>query len=428
MAPRLKPAPADTVALATRAFQGRLIMGTVLVSFVFAVLALTERATWKLAVAGAAGAALVAVAAFGVWRIRRGASLLSLQLDLAFTTFVMATMVYVTGGIESPLVVGFAVIGFAGAYVFGDLPRMLPVVVVPFAALLIFAAGAIGGWLPRATPDILGLGAGFSHIPVYVWSKTIVILMFLVGGSFIGTILRAILSRVHQEADDARRQALEALATRNEDILSVANTIAHELKNPLASLQGLAQLAARAAPPGTKEHERLEVMLGEIGRMRTVLEEFRNFTRPLGELARRPTDLGRLVTEVCHLSEGLAQERGIDLAPPDAPPVVVSCDAQKIKQALVNLVQNGIEAGPRGSSVAVRIEAPAAEQVRVVVEDEGPGIPAEALSFRPGFTTKDHGSGIGLVVARSITEQHGGRLLLAARPAGGTTATLTLPR
>src|SRR5262249_12483976 len=100
--------------------------------------------------------------------------------------------------------------------------------------------------------------------------------------------IRRVLDQATHQALDAKRQALAALSDRNQELSSVSSTIAHELKNPLTSIQALAQLAANGTGPGTKEHERLGVMLGEIGRMRTVLDAFRNFSRPLSELHLTP--------------------------------------------------------------------------------------------------------------------------------------------
>jgi signal transduction histidine kinase len=383
---------------------------------------------WKLWLAGADTLVLWTLAIVEHRRARRAVlGGVTPVANVAATILLMAVYGYLTGAIESPLLVGYVVVGIMAGIVFGDLRVVLPLMMIPVTIVLLFAAGATGGWLPRPTPAVFGLGPGFWNATVYVWIRAGFLVFLGVMASIVTTRLRGYIDRAHLVADDARRQALEGMDARNRDLVSVANTIAHELKNPLASLQGLAQLMAKGAAPGGKEAERLEVMLREIGRMRDVVDEFRSFARPLGELSRRDVDLDHLVHEVCELNQGLAHARAVELEPVPGGATRVSCDPQKIKQALVNLVQNGLDAAPPRSRVEVRVE-PHDGEVRLIVEDSGPGLPAAALALRPGFTTKEHGSGIGLVVARSIAEQHGGRLALAARAGGGTAATLLLPR
>jgi len=171
-------------------------------------------------------------------------------------------------------------------------------------------------------------------------------------------------------------------------------------------------------------------MLREIGRMTTVLDEFRNFSRPLSGLTRTEVSLPDLASSIVALHEGSAARRAITLLAESREPVSLACDAQKIKQALVNLIQNAIEATPRGGRVVVRVWAESSDCAVVQVTDQGPGIDAALRDklFTPGFTTKDGGTGIGLVVARSVIEQHGGTLNVESAPSGGCTATVRLPR
>ena len=108
----------------------------------------------------------------------------------------------------------------------------------------------------------------------------------------------------------------------------------------------------------------------------------------------------------------------------------MTCDPQKAKQALLNLVQNALDATPDGGAVEIRTALPDDATAVIQVLDDGPGLAPAIVGrlFVPGVTTKERGSGLGLVVARSIAEQHGGRLALANRAGGGCVATLTMPR
>ena len=104
-------------------------------------------------------------------------------------------------------------------------------------------------------------------------------------------------------------------------------------------------------------------------------------------------------------------------------------DKLKVKQAVVNVLRNAIEASPPGADVVVR-GALADGAAEIAVTDRGPGIPAadRAAIFTPFFTTKEHGSGLGLAIAREFAEAHGGALAAESRDGGGATFVLRLPR
>jgi signal transduction histidine kinase len=170
------------------------------------------------------------------------------------------------------------------------------------------------------------------------------------------------------------------------------------------------------------------VLRREVDRMQAILDEFLNFSRPLVPLAVGRCDVGELAREVGALHEGICHERGVALEVREAS-VPVPCDPRKVKQILVNLVQNALEASPPGAAVELEAAATLDGGARVRVLDRGRGLdPAMGDSvFTPGYTTKPRGSGIGLTIARSLARQHGGDLLVSPRPGGGTVAELSLP-
>jgi len=163
--------------------------------------------------------------------------------------------------------------------------------------------------------------------------------------------------------------------------------------------------------------------------MTTVLDDFRNFSRPLSGLSLRKSRLRSLIRDVVVLNEGRAEARGVNLALRDGDDVQLVCDPQKIKQAVLNLVQNALDSTPSGGSVDVSVRVIALDHAEVSVRDTGPGLSPKVVDrlFTPGVTTKEHGTGIGLVVARSIADQHGGTLRLNNRETGGCEAVLSLP-
>jgi signal transduction histidine kinase len=241
-----------------------------------------------------------------------------------------------------------------------------------------------------------------------------------------GRTIRWSFDRMVQRTAAAQDESLRAHAERTEELTALSAEIAHELKNPLASVKGLAGLLAQHLPDG-KEGERLRVLRREVDRMQTVLDEFLNFSRPLVPLALGDTDVRALCREVAALHEGMARERGVEIAVRGGD-ARVRCDPRKTKQVLINLLQNALDAAPAGSAVELEV-AGGADGARVRVLDRGCGVPAAVAGavFSPGVTTKAAGSGLGLTIARALARQHGGDVALAARPGGGTAAEVTLP-
>jgi signal transduction histidine kinase len=109
--------------------------------------------------------------------------------------------------------------------------------------------------------------------------------------------------------------------------------------------------------------------------------------------------------------------------------LVLDADERKLRQALLNLVLNALQASPRGAQVRVAVERDCQQRARITVRDDGVGMSSEVLSriARPYFTTKEGGSGLGVAVARGLIEQHGGQLEFASTAGKGTTASVLLP-
>jgi signal transduction histidine kinase len=162
--------------------------------------------------------------------------------------------------------------------------------------------------------------------------------------------------------------------------------------------------------------------------MQRLLDEFVEFSRPLVPLVLELEDALRVAEEVLDLFQGLARERQVTVSLSGAP-VDVLCDARKVKQILINLVQNAIEASSAGGLISVEIEE-APLEVRIRVADRGHGLSRDLGDrvFEAGVTTKARGSGLGLTIARSMAKQHGGALSLRPRDGGGCIAELVLPR
>ena len=232
---------------------------------------------------------------------------------------------------------------------------------------------------------------------------------------------------------DVTEEHALALRTRRAERLASLGTmaagLAHEIRNPLnaAHLQLTVlhrRLGRSPADVGGALHAS-ELAAGEMSRLATLVEEFLHFARPQ-PLRLSRGDLRASSEVVVSLLQPQASEAGIDLAIAPGPSVWVEMDDEKIKQVLHNLLRNALEAAARGGRVRVRV-GEAGGQAHLEVEDDGPGIPADAPIFEPFYTSKPAGTGLGLAIVLRIVGDHGGRIDTATRP-GQTVFTVSLPQ
>ncbi len=208
----------------------------------------------------------------------------------------------------------------------------------------------------------------------------------------------------------------------------LAARVAHEIRNPITAARSLAQQLARE--PSAPFKDELGIILEELERVERQVATLLRFARR-EELSCAPVDVGALVrATVEHCRPRLdAAGTSVEL---DAPPgIVARGDAEKLRQVLINLIENAADAlaafaGPRALRLAVERTA---ERVAVAVRDSGPGVAADMLPrlVEPFFSLKPSGTGLGLAIARRTVEAHGGRLLMASQPGAGLTVTVELP-
>ncbi len=258
-------------------------------------------------------------------------------------------------------------------------------------------------------------------------------------------LLVAVEQAMRQVRLHAEKRALARRAQTAEKLAAVGTMTAglsHEIRNPLnaAALQlsvlerRIHRLQREAQPPLL---EPLTLVKDEIRRLDHILEDFLQFARPREFVARR-VDLVAVITKVLELLGGEAERRGVRLERELANVPAVAGDEERLRQVLVNLGLNALEAVREGGLVRVscRVEpvAPAADptgaQVAVVIDDDGTGVPREARDriFEPFFTTKAKGSGLGLSIVHAIVTQHGGRIRVEDSPEGGARFALSLPQ
>ncbi len=214
----------------------------------------------------------------------------------------------------------------------------------------------------------------------------------------------------------------------------VARKIAHEIKNPLSPIQLSIETLRKVRERGHPDFEAIfcestATILDEVEKMRRIVDEFSDFAR-LPEPELRPTDLRRALAKVLSLHK--PQLGDVELDERLEPVPEVAADPEHFNRLAANLVLNALQAlGGRGK-LTVRLETAQRHSrrwARLLVADDGPGMSAEvrARIFTPYFTTKEGGTGLGLVIAQRIVEQHGGRLSVESSPGSGTRVEVLLP-
>ncbi len=208
----------------------------------------------------------------------------------------------------------------------------------------------------------------------------------------------------------------------------LAASLAHEIRNPLASISGAAGILQRRTAPPEYLQDSLEIIQKESQRLNKLLTGFLNFAKPRSPRLQR-TNVNELMLSVQSLASHAAQLNSnmLSYAPP-AQEAEIDCDPEQLKQVLLNLLINAIEASPAGSEI--RLSSLALKDVTAIeIEDHGGGISEEVADriFDPFFTTKTKGTGLGLAISSMIVSQHGGRLSFHSNPRGGTIFRIELP-
>lgn len=235
--------------------------------------------------------------------------------------------------------------------------------------------------------------------------------------------------------DHTQVRALEAQLVRAEKLSTVgglAAGIAHEIGTPLGVVRGRAEYVASKLGPEHPQTASLSVIVEQIDRVSRTMRQLLDFSRDQPVRA-GPTPLVGAFESLRGLLQFEAQHRGIELDVARPPALDVSADADQLQQVLVNLVLNGLDASPPGSTVTVaaRRGPEAGEHAIIEVRDQGVGIASGDLSriFDPFWTTKKRGqgTGLGLAIVAQIVRNHRGLVSVASAPGEGTTVTLRWP-
>jgi len=227
------------------------------------------------------------------------------------------------------------------------------------------------------------------------------------------------------------RKRLEEELILSESLSALGRTaahISHEIKNPLMIIGGFArQVLKNITGDPEKNKEKLQIIVDEIQHLESFLEEVGGYAK-ISKPEKRLGDLNALVQETCHRLEASIQEKGMTLRlelDRDLPPV--QFDPVHLRQVILNIAKNGIEAMPEGGTLTI-ISGRQAGRVFVQVSDTGEGIPPEVMGkiFQPFYSTKSKGSGLGLAISKKIIEAHRGEITIESEPHKGSRVTLFL--
>lgn len=216
----------------------------------------------------------------------------------------------------------------------------------------------------------------------------------------------------------------EKLSTLGE----MAAVLAHEIRNPLGSIRGTAEILKDDYQPGHPKYEFIDMQIRETERLNRVVEDFLQMARPQ-PAEMKPCRVQEEVETIVALMSNDARERQIRLTvqpPPCA--VVVKGDGEKLRQAFLNILLNALQASAPGGSVAVQTII-VGGRCEIRFSDDGAGMEALTLkkSFEPFFTTKPLGTGLGLAITKKIIEGHDGALNIETEAGSGTTVIVRLP-
>ncbi|CAN5705598.1 hypothetical protein BH23GEM3_BH23GEM3_16820 [soil metagenome] len=221
-----------------------------------------------------------------------------------------------------------------------------------------------------------------------------------------------------------RMYRAERLATAGE----LAAGAAHEIRNPLTAVRSAIQYLRADYPEGTDRAALIDDILSEVDRIDGIVRGLLSFARPQ-EAKFEAVDLAELLRQSVALIAPRAHARGVTTAL-DAPPTLrLHADPNLLKQLLLNVLLNALQAMPEGGTLHIAAE-PRNRLVRLLVADTGCGIPPEHLEriFDPFFSTKKEWTGLGLSICHGIVERHGGEITARSEPDRGTTLVILLPQ
>jgi len=278
----------------------------------------------------------------------------------------------------------------------------------------------------------------WGHYPVYSFQQYAEIAMYMVVAVLAGSLSRG-QRKARQKLEAAGVELSAAYQKLNEtfeqlrhsdrlaSLGQLAAVIAHEIRNPLGSIQGAVEILGAGLPASDPKSEFAQIARKEVTTLERLTSEILQFSKPAPP-RQLPIDPHEIIEAACRLCADQArrQQVAIDLEP--APATRILVDPEQIKQVLLNILINAIQVQPSGGKVEIRVFRDANDVV-ISVQDFGPGITAEDLDriFEPFFTTKREGTGLGLAISYQLVSHNGGRISAESHPGQGARFRISFP-
>ena len=233
--------------------------------------------------------------------------------------------------------------------------------------------------------------------------------------------------------DLTETKRLEEDAKRNEKLSAMgelASGVAHEIRNPINAIGMIAQRLNKEFSTTSNQNEYSDItklLKNEVNRINKIITQFLSYAKPI-ELNPKPVELKSFFEEIYHLFEDQAKQKGTKFILQNSDPIIINIDPDLIKQSLMNLIQNALDAVKKDGEVNINYYKVKSDLI-IQVSDNGTGISSEQQKkiFDLYYTTKKDGNGLGLSISQKIISQHNGSISVASKANSGTTFKIILP-
>ncbi len=278
----------------------------------------------------------------------------------------------------------------------------------------------------------------WGHYPDYSFQQYAEIAMYIAVAVLAGSLSRA-QRKARQRLEAASAELSAAYQKLNEtfdqlrhsdrlaSLGQLAAVIAHEIRNPLGSIQGAVEILGEGLPASDPKSEFAQIARKEVTALERLTSEILQFSKPAPP-KQLPIDPQEIVEAACRLCADQARRLQVELNVEPAPATRILVDPEQIKQVLLNILINAIQVQPSGGKVEIRVSHDSSDVV-ISVQDFGPGITAENLDriFEPFFTTKREGTGLGLAISYQLISHNGGRIFAESLPGQGACFRISFP-
>jgi signal transduction histidine kinase len=279
----------------------------------------------------------------------------------------------------------------------------------------------------------------WSHHPDYAFQQYAEIAMYLIVAALLGYLSRA-QRKTREQLENAGSQLKDAYQKLNETFDQLRHSdrlaslgqlsagIAHEIRNPLGSIQGAVDILAQDLPPADPKSEFARIARKEVSRLEKLTGEILQFSKPAPP-RQLPIDWREIVDAACRLCADQARRQGVEIVKrTEAPEAVIFVDPEQVKQVLINILINAVQAQPGGGRIVLEGRVEAGELV-LSIQDDGSGMTPEQLDhiFDPFFTTRREGTGLGLSISYQLVKNNGGRIRATSETGRGACFYVSFP-